>query len=157
MADGFFRKVSSTTLVAASDHDAELLKHIKLGDPTRMTFVRVRNYEFHKKFFALLDLAFDYWEPVPSLLPGQEGWEIEKNKDAFRKDLIIMAGFSNIYFRLDGTARVEAKSIAFPNMSEDTFEDLFTKVIDVIIKHVMTTYTDEMLRASVIEQVEAFE
>ncbi len=58
--DGFFRKVSSTTLVAASDHDAELLKYIKIGSPTRMVFKRVRNYEFHKKYFALLNLAFDY-------------------------------------------------------------------------------------------------
>ena len=148
--EGFFRKVSSTTLVAASDHDAELLKHIKIGQPTRVKFTRVRNYEFHKKYFALLDLAFDYWEPDPGNQVG------EKNKDQFREDIIILAGFYDQWIRLDGSTRVVAKSIAFHNMSEDEFEGLFKKTIDVVIKHVLKTYTGEMLR-SVVDQVEAFE
>ncbi len=149
MADGFFIKVSSTTLVAATDHDTELLKHIKQGQPTRLTFKRVRNYEFHKKFFALLNLAFDYWEP-PENLVG------EKNFEQFRADIIILCGFYHQWIRLDGSTRVTAKSISFANMSEDEFEKLYAKAIDVIIKHALKNYTGDMLR-SVVEQCEAFE
>lgn len=109
----------------------------------------MRNYEFHKKFFALLNLAFDYWEP-PDNHVG------EKNFDQFRSDVIILCGFYHQWIRLDGTTRVTAKSIAFGSMTEEEFDKLFSKAIDVIIKHVLKTYTDEMLR-SVVEQIEAFE
>lgn len=148
--DAFFIKTTARTLMPATDHDAEILQHIKIGQPTRLTFKRIRNYEFHKKFFALLNLAYDYWEP-------DEGNQVgEKNFDQFREDIIILCGFHNQWIRLDGSTRVTAKSISFANMSEDEFEKLYAKTIDVIIKHVLKNYTDEMLR-SVVEQVETFE
>ena len=146
--DAFFIKTSSRTLVAASDHDAELLKHIKTGQPARMTFKRVRNYEFHKKYFALLQFAFDYWEPQ-----NEVG---EKNFDQFREDIIILAGYYHRYIRLDNETRIKAKSISFGSMSEEEFETLYTKTIDVIIKHICHQYTGEMLRQT-IEMTEAFE
>lgn len=162
--DAFFIKVSSTTLVAASDHDAELLQHIKLGQPARMTFKRVRNYDFHKKYFALLNLAFDYWEPPIAMSmdevkagtfdPSLE--QPEKNFDRFRKDVCILCGFYDSSYRINGEVRLEAKSISFANMSEDEFENLYTKTVDVIVKHVLKNYTGEML-LSVVDQVEAFE
>ena len=99
---------------------------------------------------ALLNLAFDYWEPDEANMVG------EKNFEQFREDIIILCGFYHRWVRLDGTTRVTAKSIAFANMSEDEFEKLYSKAIAVIIKHVLKSYTDEMLR-SVVEQVEAFE
>lgn len=134
----------------ATDQDAELLSKIKIGQPTKLTFTRVRNYQFLKKYFALLNLAFDFWEPDEENLIG------EKNFDQFREDIIILSGFYKRSIRLDGSTRVSAKSIAFGNMSEDEFEKLFSKTIDVIIKHVMRDYTGEMLR-SIVDQVEAFE
>ena len=148
--DAFFIKTAARTLMPASDHDAELLQHIKIGQPTRLTFKRVRNYEFHKKFFALLNLAYDYWIP-------DEGNQVgEKNFDQFREDIIILCGFYRQSVRLDGSTRVTAKSISFANMSEDEFEKLYGKAIDVIIRRVLTNYTGEMLR-SVVDQVQDFE
>lgn len=147
--DAFFIKTAARTLMPATDHDAQLLQHIKIGQPTRLTFKRVRNYEFHKKFFALLNLAFDYWEP-PENNVG------EKNFEQFRADIIIKCGFYHQWIRLDGSTRVMPKSISFGSMSEDEFERLYAKAIDVIIKHVLENYTEEMLR-SVVDQIEAFE
>ncbi len=80
----------------------------------------------------------------------------EKNFDRFRKDIAILAGFYEASYRVNGEVRFEAKSIAFSNMSDDEFEILYTKTIDVIVKHVLTDYTGDELR-SVVEQVEAFE
>ena len=133
----------------ASDQDAELLKYIKIGHPTKLTFKRVRNYQYHKKYFALLNLAFDYWEPGEDQLG-------EKNFEQFREDVIILSGFYHQRIRLDGSVRVTAKSISFANMNEDEFEKMYAKTIDVIIKHVLKNYTGEMLR-SIVDQVEAFE
>jgi len=148
--DAFFLKTAARTLMPATDHDAELLKHIKIGQPTRLTFKRVRNYEYHKKYYALLNLAFDYWLPDEGNMVG------EKNFDQFRYDIIILCGFYYQWIRLDGSTRVVAKSISFASMSEDEFEKLYAKTIDVIIKHVLKNYTGDMLR-SVVEQVESFE
>ena len=157
MAEGFFRKMTATTFVAATDHDAKILSHLKVGDVGRFKAVKVRNYPHLQKFMVMVNLAFDAWEPIPSVLPGQENWIVEKNKEAFRKDLTIKAGFSHTYYRLDGTLRVEAKSLAFDYMGQDEFEEVYTAVISVVIKYVMTNYTDETLRATVIKQIEAFE
>ena len=147
--EAFFIKTTARTLMPASDHDAELLKHIKIGQPTKLTFKRVRNYQFHKKLFALLNLAFSYWEPDNN----QVG---EKNFDQFREDIIILCGFYEQWIRLDGSTRVVAKSISFASMSEDEFEKLYAKTIDVIIKHVLRNYTGDMLR-SIVSQIEDFD
>ncbi len=146
--DAFFLKLNSRTLVVASEHDEELLRHIKTGHPTKLTFKRVRNYEFHKKYFALIQFAFDYWEPE-----NQVG---EKNFNQFREDIIILAGYYHRYIRLDSTTRIKAKSISFAKMSEDEFEKLYTKTIDVVIKHICQQFTGDMLRQT-IEMAEGFE
>ena len=156
--ESFFIKLPNNTLAPASEHDQKLLKKIKIGAPVKLKLTQVRNYEFHKKYFALLNLAFDYWEP-PEHGAGsafKEKYTVEKNFDQFRKNLICLAGFSTPVFLINGDIRFIPKSIAFHSMSEEDFEDLYTKTIDVIIKKVLTNYTDEMLR-SVLEQVEAFE
>ena len=156
--EAFFIKTPNNLLMPATFHDQELLKKIKIGQPVKLKYTQVRNYEFHKKFFALMNLAFDYWEPPEGGMGSawKDKIDIEKNFDRFRKDIIIRAGYFNATYRLNGDIRFEAKSIAFGNMSEDEFEELYTKTIDVIVKHVLNNYTDEMLR-SVLEQVEAFE
>jgi hypothetical protein len=140
--DAFFIKQNASTLTCATEHDQELLRKVKIGNPIRMSFIRVRNYEFHKKYFALLNFAYDYWEP-----PYNEVGE--KNFDRFRKDIIILAGFYERSVRINGETRVEAKSISFSSMSEDEFEILYEKTIDVIINYVCTQFTGQMLRDTV--------
>ncbi len=143
----------------AQDSDRVLLKGIALGKPVKVKVTQVRNYEFHKKYFALLNLAFDYGEPpegkadklmkVIKISP-------EKNFDRFRADVTILAGYYTATYRLNGDVRLEPKSISFSAMSEDEFEELYTKTIDVIVKHVLKNYDGDMLR-EIMNQVEAFE
>lgn len=148
--EAYFIKTTARTLMPASDHDAELLQHIKIGQPTKLTFKRVRNYQFHKKWFALLSLAYDYWVPDENNQVG------EKNFDQFREDIIILCGYYRQSVRLNGDTRVTAKSISFSSMSAEDFEKLYAKTIDVIIKHVLRNYTGDMLR-SIVSQIEDFD
>ena len=156
LTDAFFLKINGA-LYPASDHDRELLDKIKSGEPCRLTFKRVRNYEFLKKYMALLNLAFDYWEPSQSHVADLDyTCEItEKCFERFRKDIAILSGYYEQSVRLNGEIRTEAKSIAFGNMTEDEFEKLYSASIAVIIKYVLKNYTGEQLR-SVVEQVEEF-
>ena len=156
--EAFCIKTQNSALVPATDHDREILKVLKMGQPVKITIRRVRNYDFHKKYFALLNYAFEIWEP-PEHGAGsawKEKMVIEKNFDRFRKDIIIRAGFYEATYRLNGDVRFEAKSISFHNMSEEEFADLYALTLDVIIKHVLTGYTEETLK-EVLAHIEGFE
>lgn len=59
-------------LVPATEADREVTQKWKLGQVVHGKFTRMRNAKFHGKFFAMLDLAWDYWEPVGGLVPRQE-------------------------------------------------------------------------------------
>ncbi len=111
---------------------------IKLGEVYECAGKRVRNPRFHRLYFALLNIAYDNWEP-----PKIEEYEVEKNFDRFRKDVTILAGFYERHFRVDGSFRVEPKSISFASMDETEFSDLYSKTIDVLIKHVYDSDMDK--------------
>ena len=153
--EAFFTKLPNASFIPASEEDAELLSKVKVGETVRLTLVRPRNIKFHKKFFALINLAFDYWEP-PKHGEGSawsEKMPIERNVERFRKDVTILAGYYDATYRLNGDVRLEAKSISFGSMSEDDFEKLYSKVIDVIINRVCTQYTEYQLRKQVEDMV----
>ena len=152
--DAYFRKIPNGSLVPDGESDAELLSKIKLGDVVKLTLVRPRNYAFHKKYFALLQLAFDYWEPPEGKV--MKGVTPERNFDTFRHDLAILCGFYDATYRLNGDVRLEAKSISFGSMSEDSFEDLYSKTINVIINRVCTQYTEDQLRRQVEDLILEF-
>ena len=106
---------------------------LKPGEVVRAEFKKVRNYQFHKKYFALLSVGFDNWEPGE--INSKYGVPT-KNFDRFRADLTILAGFYDTTVRLDGSVRIEPRSISFAKMSAEEFSDLYSRTIDVLIKHV---------------------
>lgn len=59
-------------LIPATEADREITSKWKLGQVVHGKFTRMRNAKFHGKFFSMLDLAWDYWEPVGGLVPRQE-------------------------------------------------------------------------------------
>jgi len=164
MADFFCNKMkvgTITCLVPAHDSDLEAVKKLPNHKPVRVKVTRIRNVDHHRKYFALLNYAFDVWEPPTD--QAQFGMRslnyeipIEKCFDRFRKDICILCGFYEASYRVNGEVRLEAKSISFANMDQDDFEILYDKTIDVIIKHVLRNYTDDQLRA-VVDQVMEFD
>ncbi|WP_404941609.1 DUF1367 family protein [Pseudomonas danubii] len=59
-------------LVPATEADRETILCWKAGQVIHGKFTKMRNARFHGKFFAMLDLAWEYWEPVGGLIPRQE-------------------------------------------------------------------------------------
>ena len=161
MTDVFVRKIrvgATNVLVATSEDAQEAID--KLGnDPIRVQVKRIRNVDHHRKYFALLNLAYDYWEPfiAPYDIPSWAGdLQPQKNFDRFRKDIAILAGFYEITSRLNGELRVEAKSISFANMDQDEFEDLYDKTLNVILDKVFAGNWDEAKLRQAVEDVMAF-
>ena len=154
-----FLKLQGGHLVPASDEDKEVVDKIKTGEIVNLKFTRMRNYQFFKKWWALVNFAYDYWEPPELPEDPEKKWlkhvTPEKNLDRFRKDLTILAGYHEATYRLNGDTRIEAKSISFSSMSEDEFEKLYSATVDVVLKHVCTQFTGEMLD-QVVDQAMSF-
>ena len=56
-------KGQGNTLIPMKASDIEWIQKLKPGRLVEATISQPRNYIFHKRFFALLNFAFDYWEP----------------------------------------------------------------------------------------------
>jgi hypothetical protein len=108
---------------------------LEVGECVRVAYVVPRNAKFHRKFFAMLNVGFDAWDPMRERKRNTyKGVVIAKNFEQFREDVTILAGYRECYFDLDGRMRVKAKSISFANMEQDEFERLYSAVADVLLE-----------------------
>ena len=137
MSELLLIKAASGALVPADDDTREILQAWKLGQGVRVTAKKARNLRFHRKFFALLGVAFDAWvETLPACHIVHDR-VVLPNRDRFRKDVTVMAGFFEAVWNARGEVRLEPKSISFGNMEEPEFEALYQQVINVLIQKVL--------------------
>lgn len=118
----FLVKQKDNTFKVAYDSDYENIKKIKVNEIYQCEIKQPRNLKFHRKFFALIKMVFDNQEHYTSF-------------DRLRKHLIIEAGFYDESVDFKGTIQQEAKSISFASMKQYQFDDLYSKVLDVIVKY----------------------
>ncbi len=128
---------------------------LKVNEVIVADFTKPRNYEFHKKWFALVKFAYEHWEPSAFQDSKWEGVVPQKSFDRFRKDLIILSGRYDAVYRVDGSIRIEAKSISFASMDNEEFKELYNSTINVVLDKILTTYTLDDLK-KMVEKVEAF-
>ena len=137
-----------------ADPDTEVwYKKRKFGEVVQGEFKTIRNYEFLKKFFALLNVGFDNWEP--GHITSEYGWP-EKNFEKFREDVTILAGYFYVVIRLDGSTQVKAKSISFAKMEEEEFSELYNKAINVLLKHVYDSDMTPKALKNIVNQYMGF-
>lgn len=128
------------TLTGYTPADAEAQKVANRHKPGQVVVADVvvpRNNKFMRKYFALLKLGFEYWEPEDGKARTYKGHTIEKNFERFRGDVAILAGFYEATWNINGELRLEPKSISFANMEEDEFEQLYSKSIQVLLDKVL--------------------
>lgn len=102
------------------DDNCKPFNRLEQGEEIEIDITNKRNAKFHRKFFALINLAF-------------ENQEQYKDLEELRKDLIIVAGYN--YTRVNyitGEEKIEAKSISFSSMDETEFEVLYNKVLSAV-------------------------
>ena len=132
-----------TGLIPADPESEEQYRKLKQGGVVTAEIKQIRNPQFLRKYFALLNLGFDQWEP--DKIDCKHGVP-QKNFDRFRKDVAILCGHYHLVIRLNGEVRIEADSISFANMTEETFEKLYNSTINVFLKHI---YDSEMTREKI--------
>ncbi len=104
------------------DSDLELYKKIPFDVSLEFEVKLARNAQFHRKYFAMLGIAFENQEQFKSF-------------EMFRKAVQIEAGFFDRVQRLHGEEQIESKSISFSKMDQVQFDSLYVAVIDTIIDY----------------------
>lgn len=117
------------------DHDEK--KKLKKGEIYRASISVFRNYEFHKKYFALINCSWEY------LTEAQQEF-YRNNKEYFRKSLEVSAGYCEVIYnhRLKSFVDIP-KSVAFDKMGESEFQDLYRDVKHVVCNIVLRHITIE--------------
>lgn len=145
-------KAAGGVLVPCDPQAAEFISKMKIGAGVRATVTQQRNVKFHRKLFALFNLAFDHWEPAEATYKGQI---VAKNFELFRGNITVLAGYYEMAVDLRGDVRLTPKSISFASMSQDEFDSLYSSVVSVVLARILTNYTQDQLDA-VMDQLLGF-
>lgn len=152
-----FAKGRGNVLIPADPEAEKLLKRIALGDGISVEAKKFNDIRFHRKLFALLNLAFDIWEPDD--MPEVRGQKVAKNFDRFRKDVTILAGHYTVLHRLDGSVYLEADSLSFAKCDDHKKNDVYRSILNVVWERVLkhANFRDEQEVEQVVNQLIAFE
>lgn len=123
-------------LIPVNDASRKWFDKVKLGRIVRGEFVQPRNPVFHAKFFALLQLGFEYFEETAEPMK-YKGEDIKPDFERFRKDITILAGKFHFVPTIKGDIRAEADSISFASMNEQEFTELYNKVLQILLDRVL--------------------
>ena len=115
------------------------LHNLEAGELCTIDAKLPRNGKYHRRFFAMLNLGYEAWEPKRQN-KSYKGMSVAKNYDRFRSDVLILAGHYEQTFSLDGKLKLEAKSISFASMNQPEFEEIYNSVLDVLLAKVLKTY-----------------
>ena len=137
------KKTASGKLEPADGQALQVLKGIKTDTIVKAKITKPRNVMFHRKFFALLDLAFQNQDKYDAFEP-------------FRKEVVMRAGWYVEHHHLTGAISYEAKSISFAKMDQIEFEELYWACIDVICKYLMPGMDRNALHSEVQEKIAGF-
>lgn len=122
--------------------DIERLHRFKNGETYTADIKLTRNPKFHRKVMAFFGFCFSHWCANRA---GLEHMDEHNQFDRFRKDLTILAGFYVQTVRLNGDVRTEAQSLAYANMEQEKFENVYSALINAAIKHVFAGTKDPQI------------
>jgi hypothetical protein len=107
-------------LKPAYNTDNDTFAKMPINETFEIEYKKKRNPMFHRKYFALLNLAFQ----------NQSDYRTLEN---MRHDIIVTAGFyDEIVNLITGEVYKKANSISFDSMDNITFNEVYEKTKDVI-------------------------
>ena len=113
-------KTINGLLKPAFDEDKEKFSQFPKDGYFEIKYTKKRNVDFHKKYFVLINLAFENQEAY---------FDVED----MRSDIIIQAGFYTEKINaFTGEITKKAKSIKFSSMDNTEFSELYEKTKSVI-------------------------
>lgn len=134
-----FYKQPGGILQPATDLEYDKMCKFKTGEIHEVEIKLHRNPAFHRKVFVFFNYLFKYWKSDHEFMDEAGQFEV------FRKNLTVLAGYYEKYYTITGEVRVEAKSLAYANMSQEEFEACYQALIQAAIKHIYGKLQDEEL------------
>jgi len=116
-------------LQPATDEDKQKVDKIAVGEPVKLKHVRVRNPRLHRKYFAFIGKV---WENLPEKFDNH--WP---TKRSFRKAMECYAGHFTETITLKGERLIQPKSIAYGELDDIEFGELYKGVREVIGKYIL--------------------
>ena len=138
-------RVTDIGLIPMYDSDLDEKHRLRIGDNVLCTIKRPRNYDFHKKYFALLRLTV---ANLPHLI--QQRMQIFTEEDLLDCLKIDLGLFTTRWH--GGRQIVKTGSISFAKMDNTEFEKFFSRSVDAILR-IYLRGTD---RQALIEEVENY-
>jgi len=123
----FFAQIKKPELILKPLYDSDLQEIVRLkqGTEYKFTVVHPRNYEFHKKYFALLRMGFQNQDKI-------------KTEKEYRFLMTLKAGYFTIILTDKGKVFMP-ESISFASMDEIEFEKLYNATINVLCVELNTS------------------
>ena len=148
-------KHSNQYLTPATEESIDLLEKVKAGSVITCEYSKMRNGNFFRKWWALVNFAFSHWEPGEVEHNGDR-FLPKKNSETFRKHLTVLAGYYDPTYGIDGRIRIEPKSISFAAMTEEEFEKLYSATVNVVLGKVLTNYNKSDIDSVIEERMRGF-
>lgn len=119
---------TTTGFRLCDDTDYEVKRKLKVGQVYSCKVKQLRNYSFHRKYFALINCAWGF-------LSESAREFFKQDVNVFRKTVEVSAGHCEKVYSMALREWVDVpKSIAFDKMSADDFTDLYERVKDVLFR-----------------------
>ena len=138
-------RVTPTGLVPMYDSDLEEKKRLRVGETVLCNIKKTRNYEFHKKFFALVRLTLDN---LPEQLAERLGICDEEDMLAALK--LELGLFTTAWYQ--HTQVVKLSSISFAHMDETEFQVFYNRCLNII----ETRFLRGVAREDLLEEINRF-
>lgn len=123
MSELFVVKASQKSLLILPESEEDFAK-VGEGEILRVEYRRPRNIRFHRKYFALLRVAFQ----------NQDYYATEQQ---FRTALLIGLGWCDTFIRQNGEVLYIPKSLSFAGMDEDEFEKVYNDTLDYLVREMV--------------------
>ncbi len=136
-------KNTMSGLIPMTSEDYDLKKRLKIGEVYSVDIKLVRNYEFHKKYFALINCAWEFMT--------EKQQTFFKDIEKFRKTIEVAAGHCEPFYSHEKKEWFDIpKSIAFDKMDNSQFEELYQRVLDVLFLTALKTISREEFEKNLI-------
>jgi len=132
-------KLPGGSLHPANERELARMMRFTNGSQHCVDIKLTRNPAFHRKVFAFFNFCFEYWCGQNA---GLKFLNESAQFDTFRRQLTVLAGYYDTSYKLDGSVRIEPKSLSYGEMKQDEFEHCYSALINAAIKYLFGNTRD---------------
>ena len=132
----FIKKTALGAIVATERRSEDVISDWPVNTCLKAVVTKPRNIKHHAKYWAMLGKIFD-------------NQKYFANIDDLHNAVKIKAGYSTVYQFKNGTYWHSLKSISFSKMSQQDFEQFYTRALDFISSEVVPGITSDEIRKEI--------